>query len=319
MASGTPRGDGLGAFAHATVGVASLDAAVDFWTGHFGFEVSARREGPDADLAALWGLPTGDITRQALLRTPGAAAGALHLVQFARPGTPVRRGAQAFDHLPKNLDLYVRDMAKRFETLRAQGIRFKSEPITSPGPDGMIFKEVHLPGHDETNVVLLEIIGEGYDTCFNAEGCAGIGPLITIVPSLAAEEAFYAGLLGMAITLQIRLAGPALEKMVGLPPGAALMLKVYGDPGEPLGRIEVIEYERTAGTNLFARARPPALGTLHVTYRSAALGPVLERLGRAGVAVSDHGTRRLIYGSGRVVSFTSPAGFRIEVQDAVGA
>jgi catechol 2,3-dioxygenase-like lactoylglutathione lyase family enzyme len=309
----------LGAFAHATVGVSSLDAAVDFWVGHFGFEVSARREGPDADLASLWGLAPDDVTRQALVRTPGAAAGALHLVQFAQPGTPVRRGAQAFDHLPKNLDLYVRDMAQRFETLKARGVKFKSEPITSPGPDGMIFSEVHLPGPDETNVVLLEIIGEGYDTCFNAKGCAGIGPLITIVPDLAAEEAFYAGLLGMAITLEIRLAGPVLEKMVGLPSGAALMLKVYGDPAEPLGRIEVIEYERTAGTNLFARARAPALGTLHVTYRSAGLEPLLARLDRAGVAVADHGLRRLIYGSGRVVSFPSPAGFRIEVQDTAGA
>jgi hypothetical protein len=119
----------------------------------------------------------------------------------------------------------------------------------------------------------------------------------------------------MAITLDIRLAGPVIEKMVGLPAGAALVLKVYGDPAEPLGRVEVIEYERTSGNNLFARARPPALGTLHVTYQVADLPPLLERLEDTGIAVTDHGNRLLLYGSGQVVSFHSPAGFRIEVQE----
>jgi catechol 2,3-dioxygenase-like lactoylglutathione lyase family enzyme len=302
----------LGAFAHATVGVANLEAALDFWVGHFGFEVAARREGADPDLAALWGIGAADISRQALVRTPGAAAGALHLVQFAHPGAPVRQDVQPFDHLPKNLDLYVRDMPARVEALRGRGVKFRSEPITSAGPGDMIFSEVHLPGHDSTNVVLLEIIGEGYDTCYNSAGFAGIGPLVTIVPDLAAEEAFYAGVLGMAITLELRLEGAAIESMLGLPAGAALLLKVYGDPAEPLGRLEVIEYQRTRGRNLFARARPPALGTLHVTYRVPDLRPLLERLG-SRVSVVDHGERCLVYGAGRVVSVRSPAGFRLEI------
>lgn len=313
MSGRTPA---LGAFAHATVGTADLDQALAFWTGHFAFEVVARRDGADADLAGIWDLAAGDISRQALVKTPTANVGALHLVEFARPAPPVRRGAQVFDQLPKNLDLYVRGMAQRFRQLQAEGIAFRSEPVTSPGPDGLVFGEVHLAGPDDTNVVLLEIIGPGYDTCFNRKGFAGIGPLITIVPQLAAEEAFYTGILGMAITLDLRLAGPVIEKMIGLPAGAALLLKVYGDPAQPLGRIEVIEYEGTRGSNLFARARPPALGTLHVTYRIAGLAPLVERLRAAGIAVTNHGYRRLLYGAGRVMSFHSPAGFRIEVQEA---
>jgi catechol 2,3-dioxygenase-like lactoylglutathione lyase family enzyme len=249
------------------------------------------------------------------VKTEGATAGAIHLVEFPRPSAPVRQGARVFDHVPKNLDIYVRDMAMRFAQLKAQGVKFRSDPITSPGPDGMVFKEVHLAGHDETNIVLLEVIGKGYDTCFNARGFAGIGPLITIVPSLAGEEVFYTGVLGMAITLDIRLGGPVIEKMTGLPAGAALLLKVYGDPAEALGRVEVIEYERTTGSNLFERARAPALGTLHVTYHVPDLAPLVDRLAAAEVNVVDHGTRRLLCGTGRVVSFHSPAGFRIEVQE----
>jgi catechol 2,3-dioxygenase-like lactoylglutathione lyase family enzyme len=296
---------------------------VDFWAGQLGFEVVARREGPDTDLAALWSMHAEGVSRQALLRTPGATAGALHLVQFAQPAEPVRRGAQTFDHLPKNLDVYVRDLPARFEALRAAGARFRSEPVTAPGPGAMVFREVHMAGHDDINVVLLEVIdgarpggpAAGYDTCYNAKGCAGIGPLVTIVPDLGVEDAFWSGVLGMRVTLDIRLAGPAMEKMIGLPAGAALLLKVYGDPAEPLGRVEVIEYERAAGRNLFARARAPARGTLHANWRSNALDPLLARLARASVPVTDHGTRRLIYGTGRVLSFHSPAGLRIEVQE----
>jgi len=310
-----PPGAALGAFSHATVGVADLGVAVSFWVEHFGFEVAGDRQGPDAELAALWNIAPADVTRQALLRTAGAAAGAIHLVEFARPTAPVRQQSQVFDHLPKNLDIYVRDIDRRFEQLKAEGVKFRSNPVTLPGPDGMIFKEVHLPGHDEINVVLLEVIGKGYDAGFNARGFAGIGPLITIVPDSAREEAFYNGVLGMAITLDIRLGGPAVEKMIGLPAGAALSLKVYGDPGEPLGRVEVIEYERTAGRNLYARAKAPALGTLHVTYRVPDVAPLLDRLGAAGIQYVDHGNRRLLYGAGRLVSTHSPAGLRIEVQE----
>ena len=316
MTATTPR---LGAFSHATVGVADLAKAIAFWTGIFGFEVTGRRDGPDAGLATLWGLKAGDITRQALLRTPRATAGAIHLVEFARPGAPVRANARVFDHLPKNLDVYTDDMDRRFEELRAKGMQFRSKPITSPGPAGMSFKEVHLPGHDETNVVLLQIIGKGYETCYSSRGFAGIGPLITIVGSLKNEEDFYRTVLGLEVTLDIRIGGPVMEKLIGLPAGAALLLKVYGDPAEPLGRVEVIEYERTVGTNLFERAHAPALGTLHVSYQVADLHALRQRLREAKVPVTEHGGLTLLYGAGAVISFKSPAGFRIEVQQSRAA
>jgi catechol 2,3-dioxygenase-like lactoylglutathione lyase family enzyme len=306
----------LRAFAHVTVGVADLDQAIAFWTGHFGFEVTARRDGADADLAALWNLAPTNIARQAIVTTPAASAGRLHLVEFDRPAPPVRAGARVFDRLPKNLDLYVRDIAARIEILRARGLRFRSDPVTATGPDGTTFREVHLPGHDETNVVLIEVIGNGYVAGFSPQGFAGVGPLVTIVPDLAAEDAFYATVLRMTVTLDIRLGGPQIEQSIGLPAGAALRLKVYGDPTEPLGRIEAIEYEGARGNNLFARARPPALGTLHVTYRVPDARPLLARLRTAKVDATDHGNRNLLYGTGRVVSFHSPAGFRIEVQES---
>jgi catechol 2,3-dioxygenase-like lactoylglutathione lyase family enzyme len=306
----------LGAFTQVTVGVSSLDAALGFWTGHFGFQVHARRAGADAAAAALWGLPAAEIVDQAIVGTPGARAGRLHLVEFAHPGAPVRRGARSSDQLPKNLDVYVRDMAQAFNRLRSEGVEFRGEPLSTPGPDGLVFREVHLCGHDATNVVLIEVAGAGYAPAFSPAGCAGIGPLVTIVPDLAREAVFYQGILGLTRTLALQLGGPAIEKMIGLPAGAALGIEVYGDPSDPLGRIEVIEYQGAGGANLFPRARPPALGTLHVAYRVASLAPLLEGLRAAAVPLTDHGPQQLLWGAGRVVSLCSPAGFRIEVQEA---
>ena len=295
-------GSDLGAFAHATVGVADLDTAISFWRKSFGLTVRADRQGADAVLATLWGIDPDRITRQALVATPTgpgrwAAAGAMHLVEFRNPLPPVRMGARTFDLLPKNLDLYTADMAARYAELEAAGHRFRSRwAEMSTGQHS--FREVQLPGHDEINVVLIEVIGPGYDTTMSPKGYAGIGPLVTIVGDAAAEAVFYRNVLGMTTTIELLLKGPVIERTVGLPPGAGLDLRVFGDPDEPLGRIEVIEYQQVPGENLYPRAKPPATGILHMNYRVPDLQPIRERLKAAKIAITEHGAISTIYGSG---------------------
>lgn len=305
---------GIGAFAHATVGVADLTTALAFWTETFGLGIRARRDGADPSLESLWALPAGEVRRQALVSTPGARAGALHLVEFAHPAPPVRTGAAATDRLPKNLDLYTRDLPARHRELEAAGHAFRSPWGEMPGPDGLRFREVHMAGHDGLNVVLLEIIGPGYDTPLSPRGYAAVGPLVTIVPDMAAESRFYASVLGLDVTLEMLLKGPAIERTVGLPPGAGLDLRVFGDPGEPLGRVEVIEYQGAPGADLYPRARPPATGILHVNYRVEDLGPVRAALAAGGVAWQEHGSVPALYGTGPVLSCRTPAGLRLEFQ-----
>src|SRR5690606_18918318 len=145
-------------------------------------------------------------------------------------------------------------------------------------------------------VVLLEVIGPGYDTPMSPKHYAGIGPLVTIVPDGRAEAAFYRGVLGMATTLELLIQGPEIEKVVGLPPGSGLDLQVFGDPDDPLGRVEIIEYQNVAGANLYPKAVPPATGILHVVYRVPRLAPVRDRLRAAGVTVVEHGPASTLYG-----------------------
>jgi catechol 2,3-dioxygenase-like lactoylglutathione lyase family enzyme len=304
----------LGAFHHVTLGVTDLDAAVAFWAGNFGLTTRARREGPDAGLGALWEIPGDAIRRQALLQTPGATAGALHLVEFVAPDPAVREGARVYDRLPKNIDLYTRDLDTRLAELEAAGHRFRAPPAAMTA-GRHVFREAQMPGPDGVNVVVIEAIGPGYDDVpLSPRGFAGAGPLVTIVPDVRAEGRFYQDLLGLAMTLDLQLGGPAIERAVGLPAGASLDLQVFGDPDQPLGRIEAIEYGQVAGDDLYPRARPPARGILHATWRIPGLDELRTRLASAGVAVTEQGPVTPLFGAGEVISFRSPAGFRIEVQ-----
>ncbi|MBM4221920.1 MAG: hypothetical protein FJ170_08240 [Gammaproteobacteria bacterium] len=309
---------GLGAFSHVTVGVARLDRALGFWKDNFGLMVCDMREGPDAGLGRLWGIEPDMISRQAIVATPAgparrATAGAMHLVEFSRPLPAVRQGARPFDLLPKNLDLYTTDMPARYAELEAAGHRFRTRWAEMHAGRHR-FREVQMPAHDEINAVLIEAIGPGYDTAMSAKGYAGIGPLVTIVPDIGIETVFWRDVLGMDTTLELELSGPVIEQTVGLPPGAALRLRVFGDPAEVLGRIEIIEYQQVHGENRYPRARPPATGILHANWQVPDLEPIRARLREANLPHAEHGTVGALYGSGPVLSFFSPAGFRVEVQ-----
>jgi catechol 2,3-dioxygenase-like lactoylglutathione lyase family enzyme len=312
---------GLRAFSHVTIGVASLARAVSFWQDNFGFEPQIEAKGPDPALATLWGIDPDRVSRQAILATPTgsgcqATAGKMHLVEFRNPMPAVREGATAFDLLPKNLDLYTTDMPARFAELEAAGHRFRTRWAEMPAGEHL-FREVQMPAHDAINVVLIEAIGPGYDTPLSPKGYAGIGPLVTIVPGIDAETVFWRDVLGMTTTLELELAGPVIERTVGLPQGAALRLCVFGDLDEPLGRIEIIEYQQVRGRNLYPQAKPPATGILHVNYQVRDLEPLRARLRAATITFREHGTLSLLFGSGPILSFHSPAGFKVEVQGRI--
>lgn len=309
---------GLGAFSHVTVGVASLDQALGFWVENFGLMVRDRREGPDAGLAALWGIEPARISRQAIVATPTAAAdraavGAMHLVEFRDPLPAVRLGARPFDLLPKNLDLYTTDMPARYAELEAAGHQFRARWAEMAAGQHR-FREVQMQAHDAINLVLIEAIGPGYATAMSPRGYAGVGPLVTIVPDIGIETVFWRDVLGMSTTLELELDGPVIERTVGLPAGAALRLRVFGDPAEALGRIEIIEYQQVHGENRYPQARPPATGILHANWQIPDLEPIRARLRDAKLPFAEHGTVGALYGSGPVLSFFSPAGFRVEVQ-----
>lgn len=307
-----PAAHSLSSWTSVTVGVADLDAALELWVGEFGLEIEQRKAGPDRDLATLWSLQPSDITRQALLRTPGQSMGKLHLVEFAHPLPPVRRGAEVFDLVPKNLDIYVNDLPAHFESLKAAGYAFRNETYSEITTEsGTTFREIHLLGHDDVNIVLLEVVGESHD--YSPKGYSGVGPLIIIVGDAPSEKRFYReGFLLDKLSDNI-LDGPEIERMVGLPPGAALDVSIWGAADQPLGKVEVIDYQGVQSSNLYPKARAPALGVLHITYQTTDLVSLHQRLISMASKVVQHRAMNTIIGNGDVLTTHSPAGLRIDI------
>jgi len=294
-----------------SVGVADMDEALGLWSGSFGLVILAQKYGEDPELAQLWGLSPGDINRQALLGTPDADTGLIHLVQFNHPGPGVRDGAQVFDLCPKNIDVYVRDLPERVEELKSAGRSFHNENYSEiSAPDGTVFREIHMQGHDAINIVLLEVIG--LEMLFTREGYAAVGPLVTIVGNARAERKFYRDVMGMEVLNDNILEGPEIEQMIGLPPGSALDVSIWGTSGEALGQMEIIEYRGVAGNDLYPRAVPKQRGILHVSYAVENLADFTRLLDQAGIAWSDKGLRSILPGTGQFIRFQSPAGMRIE-------
>ncbi len=299
-----------------SIGTSDLEAALDFWSGKLGFEEIAIAEGDDPGLRAHWRLPDRRVERQAMVRAPGAAFGGIHLVEWGGATESVRADAAVFDLCPKNLDIYVDDLPRRMGELTKQGVLFRNEQYSEAvSPDGVHFREIHLAGHDDINLVLLQILGS--ETPFPATGFYGVGPLVCIVRDPAPEKRFCQEVLGLTLSHDNILAGREIEKMIGLPPGCALEVSIWAQAGQPLGEVELVTYQGTDGADRYPRARPGSRGVTHLNWWVGDIETFSSHLSAHGVKYSSsHISGRLIQ-TRATRTFRSPAGLQIEVHTAV--
>ncbi len=297
------------------VGVQNINEAIELWVNQFGLDIVSEREGIDADLSRLWQLEDDEITKQALLATPKIDVGKIHLVQFKNPTTAVRQNANATDLGPKNLDVTCLDLPRKYDELIKRGYQFRSEyvgcQIESIGADVL---EVQMPGHDHTNIIFVEQLGEKIQ--LSKRGYGGITSLVTIVSELDEETDFFMDIFSLKEALSEDLFGEHVEKMIGLPKGGGLRLNLLeGDELDRYGRVELVAYiGAEKQDDLYKIANPPALGTLHCVFRVEDIDNIKNKLRRRSVSFKEHGLLDLIYGKGEIISFRSPAGLRIEVQ-----
>jgi catechol 2,3-dioxygenase-like lactoylglutathione lyase family enzyme len=297
------------------VGVQNINEAIELWVNQFGLDIVSEREGIDGDLSRLWQLEDDEITKQALLATPKIDVGKIHLVQFKNPSTAVRQNANATDLGPKNLDVTCLDLPSKYDELIKMGYQFRSEyvgyKIESIGADVL---EVQMPGHDHTNIIFVEQLGEKIQ--LSKRGYGGITSLVTIVSELDEETDFFMDILSLKEALSEDLFGEHVEKMIGLPKGGGLRLNLLeGDELDRYGRVELVAYiGAEKQDDLYKIANPPALGTLHCVFRVEDIDNIKNKLRKRSVSFKEHGLLDLIYGKGEIISFRSPAGLRIEVQ-----
>lgn len=302
----------IDAISHVTVGVADMRPVEDLWIDRFGLEIVDRRTGPDPGLGKLWDIAPDLIAEQLMLRTPGAATGWLHFVQFNNPDPPVRDGAAATDLGPKSIDVLCEDMPSRYSEMQAAGYRFRSE-VGEYEVDDIRAREAQMPGHDDTNIVLIEILSGGFDIEYSPAGYGAVMSFVVIVPETQPEAKFYSTIFGLDEIMHHRITGPGIEAAVGLPKGAALDMRLMGRENHIFGRMELISYEAISGADRFASAKPPATGALHVGYAAESISDFVSEARESGYVVTAVQDIESIFGAGPMTYLRSPAGLRIDV------
>lgn len=310
--AGRPANDPVKGWQRVTIGVASLEKALDLWQGLFGFELHRHAFGPDPGLQSYWGLTDQHIARQAVVGAPGQARGQLHLVEFTPQKPSIRHNASVFDRCAKNLDIYVDDLPKRLEALRSAGVEFRTRHYHEIiAPSGVRFREIHMPAHDDLNVVLLQLLDAAIPVSHT--GFGGVGPLVTIVDDVSKESGFYQEVLNLDLQHDNVLSGPDIEQMIGLPCGAALKVVIWGEQGHHHGQVEIINYEGTVGRDLFAAARPGDRGIFQLGFQVTDLSGVQHTLERLEHPFEHRRLESDFRGAKTSIITRSPAGLRIEI------
>jgi catechol 2,3-dioxygenase-like lactoylglutathione lyase family enzyme len=296
----------------ATIGVANLDSALEFWIDALGYEVIAEKEGADAGLARQWEINASAIKRQAFIGAPCAATGYLHLIEMLEPGPSVRDGAAVFDACPKNIDIYVTDIEQRVDALRALNYIFRSTTHSKvTAQDGTRFCEMHIGIHDDINLVLLELPDQQIAT--NAQGFGAIGPIISVVPNVVTEKCFYRDVLSLDQLTHNFFDGEAIERMIGLPSGAGLDVSIWGHKGDCEAQLEIVQYVGVGGENRFSRATLPNRGLHQVCFKTADASVIASKASSAGHVVAHRGDLSTLAGTGEYWSIYTPAGMRIDL------
>jgi catechol 2,3-dioxygenase-like lactoylglutathione lyase family enzyme len=298
--------------AYLSIAVSDMNVVQNLWIDELGLDIIARRQGPDDELARLWGLPAEQFADQLLLATPGATTGYLHFVQLNEPGESVRLNAASTDLGAKNIDVNCTGMPALVEQLKASGYRFRSE-IGEYEIDGIQAQEVQMPVHDDINVVLIEVLSKGFEVDYTAKGFAALTSFVVIVPDVVQEAEFYRELFGFQQILRHELSGPGLEMAAALPKGTVLDLHLLGHPDTMFGRMELIEYKGVKGVNRFERAVPPATGILRCGFKVAALDRFITRAEQQGITITRSLQIDAIFGAGKMIELTSPAGLELQI------
>ncbi len=293
------------------VGVSSLSEALDFWHKTLKFSILEQLSGADTDLSTMLGIADDEIIAQAFLGVNQEQNSSLiHLVEFKNPADPVRHNANPTDLCPKNIDLYSKDISAHYETLENAGHPFRApwQLLEVDDPSGLKeVKEGQLPGHDDTNIGFMELVNMSLP--FTDAGFSGMGPLVTVVSDADKEQDFYTKHMGLDVCMTHEFSGPEIEKIVGLPPGKALDMRLLGDLDSWFGRVELIEYQGVAGEDLYQRAQAPSTGALHLVFKTQDMDESVGQLAEYSqneVLSIDSGNYQ-----GKILPVTTPAGFRL--------
>ncbi len=143
----------VSAFNHASFTVSDMDASLQFYRDLLGMKVEADREIQGPHITQITGFPEAHL-RAANLRLSGFM---LELIQYRSPKGehPALRTCNVGN---AHIAFDVEDMASMYREFSARGVRFRSEPVSSPAgplkggytvyasdPDGITIEFIQKP------------------------------------------------------------------------------------------------------------------------------------------------------------------------------
>ena len=139
---------------HFGIVVRDMERSLAFYRDLLGMEVRKRKEEKGLYLDTLLGVKKGEILTVKL--SSGAGSSLLELIEFTSPRDPEPRRVEVNSIGPTHVALTTGDLGRLSAALKKHGIRFLSEPITSP--DGKV-RLVFCRDPDGNLVELVEELG----------------------------------------------------------------------------------------------------------------------------------------------------------------
>lgn len=117
----------LSSTTHFSFTVSDLERSLDFYQGTLGLELASRMERKGDDISRIVGFPDAHL-KIAFVRLPGSGGLLLELIEYVSPsGQPI--DMRTCNPGSAHICFVVDDIWATYNTLRAKGVQFKSEPV----------------------------------------------------------------------------------------------------------------------------------------------------------------------------------------------
>lgn len=288
-----------------------VGGALRLYGGHLGFEIVSREVVDGPAWGALWRLPAvPDRLEVTLLDKPGSRGGQIRLVGV--PGMPPAAPRQFILQGLFAFDFYVRDVPQLFDELRADGYRFKSEPLTYAMPGAATeITECLLEGPQGIWHSFINYLPDAH-RCLLAsqpdQRVSEVAAVVQIVDNVdQAIDAFQRGLGGRKYYDQI-FGNAVINRIVGLDPGSSFRVVLVRGATSRNARIELMSPVEPRGAS--AGAASPVL----LSMRVEALDDQLASLRALGVQAGEPVVLAAAHAGGPVRASCVDLGANIRVE-----
>lgn len=276
-----------------SVGVSDLASAMRLFSGVMQLRVEAEGTIGTA-LALAWGLEDDDRPRFVELSGAGYEYGRLRLIERPAEAPHVRRdfGLEATDGPldigPKAIDFYVADpIGPKIAAVEALGYPARSAPKKHQ-IGYAISEEVCVTGPDDTPMLLM--VGHRHKPTSLRPGSpdgpfSEIATVSIISDALDVSRRFYAEGLGLVAVNDAESDDDnrdLINELVDAPRGTRTHLLLFAEPGEPSGKILLIQFLDVARKRLQGRMAPAHRGFSMITIAAPDLDALAVKLTALG-------------------------------------